>query len=217
MKNFRNFTTYLMQALIHKTRTPLATIQNDIEYANSVSSSLNTECIKEVYDSIKKSINKINTILDDTFYIVNNKEHEISTFCLNELLALEEVTIKNEVLDTDISAITLTLNKNDFLNYFKLLYNALNDLNLLDTSNEKLNFILTKENNDYILSSSFRIIEYEEFKTQEEFSFLSEYINVKNCIDSINSVLSDIILSDLGLSIHLKTNKNLITFSIKGF
>ena len=82
----RKLLTYLLQALIHKERTPLATIQNDMEYLASICKNDETN---EINTSVKNSISKINNILDNAIFVMNNQDDK------------KEETVKITFYDSD--------------------------------------------------------------------------------------------------------------------
>ena len=207
----RKLLTYLLQALIHKERTPLATIQNDMEYLASICKNDETS---EINTSVKNSISKINNILDNAIFVMNNQDNKKEeTFLISDLKTINTLILN----DNDYPDEKITTNKNDLFNYFKLLANSLSSLHLLSSSKDKLFLNVKKEGNSLFLTSSFKAIETNDFETEKNFNLLCEYINIKNNIDSIDSLLSDILLIDLGLSLNLKANKDYIFLTIKGF
>ena len=207
----RKLLTYLLQALIHKERTPLATIQNDMEYLASICKNDETN---EINTSVKNSISKINNILDNAIFVMNNQDDKKEeTFLISDLKTINTVILN----DNDYPNEKITTNKNDLFNYFKLLASSLSSLHLLSSSKDKLLLNVNKEGNSLLLTSSFKTIETNSFETEKNFNLLCEYINIKNNIDSIDSLLSDILLIDLGLSLNLKANKDYIFLTIKGF
>lgn len=207
----RNLLTYLLQALIHKERTPLATIQNDMEYLASICKNDETN---EINTSVKNSISKINNILDNAIFVMNNQDDKKEeTFLISDLKTINTLILN----DNDYPNEKITTNKNDLFNYFKLLASSLSSLHLLSSSKDKLLLNVNKEGNSLLLTSSFKTIETNSFETEKNFNLLCEYINIKNNIDSIDSLLSDILLIDLGLSLNLKANKDYIFLTIKGF
>lgn len=207
----RKLLTYLLQALIHKERTPLATIQNDMEYLASICKNDETN---EINTSVKNSISKINNILDNAIFVMNNQDDKKEeTFLISDLKIINTLILN----DNDYPNEKITTNKNDLFNYFKLLASSLSSLHLLSSSKDKLLLNVDKEGNSLLLTSSFKTIETNSFETEKNFNLLCEYINIKNNIDSIDSLLSDILLIDLGLSLNLKANKDYIFLTIKGF
>ncbi len=207
----RKLLTYLLQALIHKERTPLATIQNDMEYLASICKNDETN---EINTSVKNSISKINNILDNAIFVMNNQDDKKEeTFLVSDLKTINTLILN----DNDYPNEKITTNKNDLFNYFKLLASSLSSLHLLSSSKDKLLLNVNKEGNSLLLTSSFKTIETNSFETEKNFNLLCEYINIKNNIDSIDSLLSDILLIDLGLSLNLKANKDYIFLTIKGF
>lgn len=207
----RKLLTYLLQALIHKERTPLATIQNDMEYLASICKNDETN---EINTSVKNSISKINNILDNAIFVMNNQDDKKEeTFLISDLKTINTLILN----DNDYPNEKITTNKNDLFNYFKLLASSLSSLHLLSSSKDKLLLNVNKEENSLLLTSSFKTIETNSFETEKNFNLLCEYINIKNNIDSIDSLLSDILLIDLGLSLNLKANKDYIFLTIKGF
>ena len=207
----RKLLTYLLQALIHKERTPLATIQNDMEYLASICKNDETN---EINTSVKNSISKINNILDNAIFVMNNQDDKKEeTFSISDLKTINTLILN----DNDYPNEKITTNKNDLFNYFKLLASSLSSLHLLSSSKDKLLLNVNKEGNSLLLTSSFKTIETNSFETEKNFNLLCEYINIKNNIDSIDSLLSDILLIDLGLSLNLKANKDYIFLTIKGF
>ena len=207
----RKLLTYLLQALIHKERTPLATIQNDMEYLASICKNDETN---EINTSVKNSISKINNILDNAIFVMNNQDDKKEeTFLISDLKTINTLILN----DNDYPNEKITTNKNDLFNYFKLLASSLSSLHLLSSSKDKLLLNVDKEGNSLLLTSSFKTIETNSFETEKNFNLLCEYINIKNNIDSIDSLLSDILLIDLGLSLNLKANKDYIFLTIKGF
>ena len=207
----RKLLTYLLQALIHKERTPLATIQNDMEYLASICKNDETN---EINTSVKNSISKINNILDNAIFVMNNQDDKKEeTFLISDLKTINTLILN----DNDYPNEKITTNKNDLFNYFKLLASSLSSLHLLSSSKDKLLLNINKEGNSLLLTSSFKTIETNSFETEKNFNLLCEYINIKNNIDSIDSLLSDILLIDLGLSLNLKANKDYIFLTIKGF
>ena len=207
----RKLLTYLLQALIHKERTPLATIQNDMEYLASICKNDETN---EINTSVKNSISKINNILDNAIFVMNNQDDKKEeTFLISDLKTINTLILN----DNDYPNDKITTNKNDLFNYFKLLASSLSSLHLLSSSKDKLLLNVNKEGNSLLLTSSFKTIETNSFETEKNFNLLCEYINIKNNIDSIDSLLSDILLIDLGLSLNLKANKDYIFLTIKGF
>lgn len=207
----RKLLTYLIQALIHKERTPLATIQNDMEYLASICKNDETN---EINTSVKNSISKINNILDNAIFVMNNQDDKKEeTFLISDLKTINTLILN----DNDYPNEKITTNKNDLFNYFKLLASSLSSLHLLSSSKDKLLLNVNKEGNSLLLTSSFKTIETNSFETEKNFNLLCEYINIKNNIDSIDSLLSDILLIDLGLSLNLKANKDYIFLTIKGF
>ena len=207
----RKLLTYLLQALIHKERTPLATIQNDMEYLASICKNDETS---EINTSVKNSISKINNILDNAIFVMNNQDNKKEeTFLISDLKTINTLILN----DNDYPDEKITTNKNDLFNYFKLLANSLSSLHLLSSSKDKLLLNVKKEGNSLFLTSSFKAIETNDFETEKNFNLLCEYINIKNNIDSIDSLLSDILLIDLGLTLNLKANKDYIFLTIKGF
>ncbi|MDD7472802.1 MAG: hypothetical protein SPJ04_04650 [Bdellovibrionota bacterium] len=207
----RKLLTYLLQALIHKERTPLATIQNDMEYLASICKNDETN---EINTSVKNSISKINNILDNAIFVMNNQDDKKEeTFLISDLKTINTLILN----DNDYPNEKITTNKNDLFNYFKLLASSLSSLHLLSSSKDKLLLNVNKEGNSLLLTSSFKTIETNSFETEKNFNLLCEYINIKNNIDSIDSLLSDILLIDLGLSLNLKANKDYIFLTIKGF
>lgn len=207
----RKLLTYLLQALIHKERTPLATIQNDMEYLASICKNDETN---EINTSVKNSISKINNILDNAIFVMNNQDDKKEeTFLISDLKTINTLILNNN----DYPNEKITTNKNDLFNYFKLLASSLSSLHLLSSSKDKLLLNVNKEGNSLLLTSSFKTIETNSFETEKNFNLLCEYINIKNNIDSIDSLLSDILLIDLGLSLNLKANKDYIFLTIKGF
>lgn len=207
----RKLLTYLLQALIHKERTPLATIQNDMEYLASICKNDETN---EINTSVKNSISKINNILDNAIFVMNNQDDKKEeTFLVSDLKTINTLILN----DNDYPNEKITTNKNDLFNYFKLLASSLSSLHLLSSSKDKLLLNVDKEGNSLLLTSSFKTIETNSFETEKNFNLLCEYINIKNNIDSIDSLLSDILLIDLGLSLNLKANKDYIFLTIKGF
>ena len=207
----RKLLTYLLQALIHKERTPLGTIQNDMEYLASICKNDETN---EINTSVKNSISKINNILDNAIFVMNNQDDKKEeTFLISDLKTINTLILN----DNDHPNEKITTNKNDLFNYFKLLASSLSSLHLLSSSKDKLLLNVNKEGNSLLLTSSFKTIETNSFETEKNFNLLCEYINIKNNIDSIDSLLSDILLIDLGLSLNLKANKDYIFLTIKGF
>ena len=207
----RKLLTYLLQALIHKERTPLATIQNDMEYLASICKNDETN---EINTSVKNSISKINNILDNAIFVMNNQDDKKEeTFLISDLKTINTLILN----DNDYPNEKITTNKNDLFNYFKLLASSLSSLHLLSSSKDKLLLNVNKEGNSLLLTSSFKTIETNSFETEKNFNLICEYINIKNNIDSIDSLLSDILLIDLGLSLNLKANKDYIFLTIKGF
>ena len=207
----RKLLTYLLQALIHKERTPLATIQNDMEYLASICKNDETN---EINTSVKNSISKINNILDNAIFVMNNQDDKKEeTFLISDLKTINTLILN----DNDYPNEKITTNKNDLFNYFKLLASSLSSLHLLSSNKDKLLLNVNKEGNSLLLTSSFKTIETNSFETEKNFNLLCEYINIKNNIDSIDSLLSDILLIDLGLSLNLKANKDYIFLTIKGF
>ena len=207
----RKLLTYLLQALIHKERTPLATIQNDMEYLASICKNDETN---EINTSVKNSISKINNILDNAIFVMNNQDDKKEeTFLISDLKTINTLILN----DNDYPNEKITTNKNDLFNYFKLLASSLSSLHLLSSSKDKLLLNVDKEGNSLLLTSSFKTIETNSFETEKNFNLLCEYINIKNNIDSIDSLLSDILLIDLGLSLNRKANKDYIFLTIKGF
>ena len=189
-------------------KTPLATIQNDMEYIASV---YPHQELKDINNSVKNSINKIINVVDNAFFMMNNQEDKTDSFLLSSLVH------ENEYLELDNPNdfnITITTNKNDFINYFKLLTNTLKTLNLFINDKNKLTLSLNKNDTTISLTAYFKTIENDNIK--ETFNSLSEYINIKNNIDSLDAVLSDLILKDLGLSVTLSSNDNLIFFTLTG-
>ena len=207
----RKLLTYLLQALIHKERTPLATIQNDMEYLASICKNDETN---EINTSVKNSISKINNILDNAIFVMNNQDDKKEeTFLISDLKTINTLILN----DNDYPNEKITTNKNDLFNYFKLLASSLSSLHLLSSSKDKLLLNVNKEGNSLLLTSSFKTIETNSFETEKNSNLLCEYINIKNNIDSIDSLLSDILLIDLGLSLNLKANKDYIFLTIEGF
>ncbi|MGI6680164.1 MAG: hypothetical protein ACOX3T_01520 [Bdellovibrionota bacterium] len=218
MENSRKLLSYLLQAITHKIRTPLATIQNDVEYCSHI---IKNDELTQINNSVKNSINKINLIVDNAIFMINNQENkEINkkeNFLISELKTLSFIELEN---GQEFNKLVF-LNKNDFFNYFTLLYSVFKSLNLFLDEKCNLKIRLEKKEDKFTLNSSFkaieRVSEKNNLKDQAEFNSLFEYINVKNNIDSIDAILSDILLNDLGLTIKLTSKKNLIHFTIKGF
>ncbi len=218
MENSRKLLSYLLQAITHKIRTPLATIQNDVEYCSHI---IKNDELTQINNSVKNSINKINLIVDNAIFMINNQENkEINkkeNFLISELKTLSFLELEN---GQEFNKLVF-LNKKDFLNYFTLLYSVFKSLNLFLDEKCNLKIRLEKKEDTLTLNSSFkaieRVSEKNNLKDQAEFNSLFEYINVKNNIDSIDAILSDILLNDLGLTIKLISKKNLIHFTIKGF
>ena len=102
----RKLLTYLLQALIHKERTPLATIQNDMEYLASICKNDETN---EINTSVKNSISKINNILDNAIFVMNNQDDKKEeTFLVSDLKTINTLILN----DNDYPNEKITTNKN---------------------------------------------------------------------------------------------------------
>lgn len=201
MNNSRYLSQYLLRALVHKVKSPLSILQNDLEYYKSIYNN-------DEFDQTQTAVKKINNLLDNAFLITfqEGAKEELDLSKIKELESFCTITTENK-------PIKILARKVDVVNYFYLLYSVLKSLNLLISDNTPIYFEL----NDNLLNelkTSFKPIKKDKASDLSSFSSLSSYINMKNDIDSIDAILSDLLLEDLGFSLVLEKKDDLMYLKI---
>ncbi len=202
MNNSRYFLQYLLRALVHKVKTPLSILQNDLEYYKSLYHN-------DEFEKTKTAVEKINDLLDSTYLTMDKRGSLKEDLDLSKIKELESFCI----ITPENKPIEIFARKVDVVNYFYLLHSVLKSLNLMIDDNAPIHFEL----NDNLLNNittSFKPIKGDKTFDSSSFSSLCSYINIQNDIDSIDAILSDLLLEDLGFSLVLEKKDDLMHLKI---